>query len=102
MLKPCLKNTPKKTLHNSGTLNQFPRYTIILIKFYTVVDPHTNQRPTLHTYIYSIYIYKHLYVYIYIYICTNFYIYIYVCIYIYTHNVGNVQLRIACCLICVA
>ena len=42
-----------KKCHNSGTPNNFHRSRIILEKFDTQVDPHTNQHTTL--YIYYIY-----------------------------------------------
>ena len=38
--------------HNSGTLNQFRRFTIILRTFDTIVYPHTNRSPTLYICIY--------------------------------------------------
>ena len=51
MLKTCLKNakknSPPKKKNNSGTLNQFPRSTIILRKLDTIVYPHTNRSPAL-------------------------------------------------------
>ena len=48
MLKKCKKKKQaKKTLHNSGTLNQFSGFTIILSKLDTIENPHTNRSPTL-------------------------------------------------------
>ena len=37
-------------IHNSDTLNQFPRSRISLRKNDTIVNPQTNQRPTLYMY----------------------------------------------------
>ena len=48
------KSRPKKSGHNSGTLNQLHRSRIILRKFDTIVHPHTNQDPTLSSFTHDV------------------------------------------------